>query len=209
MNNNFKKVISVKNKNYIKIYIPSVINVVLLSIGIYTFLLFKGPGGFYRFFLNKNIKCQSFFSELLFIAKIKKLQYLKKKFYFTLFKMYNKLLQTIFHDLIFGYQVILEFRGLHYKIIKFYKTGILIMYGLSHYIFYKFPVNIIIKKLNTKKTKFSLLSHNRQIVLEVSSQLKSLHKKEHYNENGLFFINEIFRRKIGKKSKQNSSIASK
>jgi len=185
--------------SFFKFFLPSLLNFIIIFYKNNYYILLKGPKGIFKVKMHYNIKCSIFFNNFLVFSFSNLSNIL---FFKILLNLYLKLFTSFINDLIFNFRVVMELRGLHFRIYKFFKNSYIFMYGLSHFILFKFPSTIRIKCLNKKKTKIRLSSFNRQFLYEIASQLKHLHNKNFYTELGFFFNKEQFIPSIGKKAPQ-------
>jgi len=117
-----------------------------------------------------------------------------------LWTSYKVLLTNTLKDFIFGYEIILEVRGVGYKI--YVEKNILILsLGFSHLLHYEIPQDIEIKILDFKNTIFSIKGFNRSAVHEVAAKIREYKKPEPYKGKGICYINEIVILKESKKNK--------
>ena len=109
-------------------------------------------------------------------------------------------IKNMIFDTNFGFSIFMELRGLGFRI-NLHSNNILIFdLGLSHLIYYKLPIDIVIKFLDDKNTIFIIMGTNRERVLNTFYKIKSLKKKDAYKNKGFFLFGDIPKLKEGKQS---------
>jgi large subunit ribosomal protein L6 len=118
----------------------------------------------------------------------------------SLWGTYRILLLNNFNGLYKLHFCKLKFIGVGYKaFLK--KENIILRLGFSHKIFCKKPKNLIIKKIKKRPPIFLLKSFDFEIIQIISHQLRSFKKPEPYKGKGIRFLQEVVKKKQGKKSK--------
>ena len=72
--------------------------------------------------------------------------------------------------------------------------------GYSHNIFLQVPkeVKVTTETVKGKNPTITLQSHDKQLIGQVASKIRSLRKPEPYKGKGVKFVGEVLRRKEGK-----------
>jgi len=121
---------------------------------------------------------------------------------YNIINTYKSIFKYYLEDIFYGYSLILELRGVGYKVLYDKENNVLIFdLGLSHSIKYILPVEVFAKVVDKKNTIFCLLGNNREIVQNTAVKIKNLIKKDHYKGKGIFYYNENFLLKKGKSKK--------
>ena len=143
---------------------------------------------FFVLYKNKN---------LLVLKKINILEnnIIKKDAFLGYYKTY---LEELFNFLEVGYCVILELKGVGFRV-KLEKNLLYFFLGLSHVKTFKLPKNIYIKVNNDLETELCLFGFNKQYLYEVVAQMKHLEYPDFYKGKGIFFLNEKINLKQGKR----------
>jgi large subunit ribosomal protein L6 len=104
-------------------------------------------------------------------------------------------------DISLSYKFFLELRGIGFKVFK-KKKFLIFDLGYSHQVFLEIPSHILVKILNKKKTKFLILSLNRQKIHEFANIIKLKKIPNEYTLKGIHYKNEILVKKSGKQAQQ-------
>jgi len=161
-----------------------------------TYLIIKG------YYKTIAIKIPNFFvlyknNNLLLLKKLYLLEgkVSKKDSFLGYYKTY---LEELFNFLEVGYWVILELKGVGFRV-KLENNILYFFLGLSHVKSFKLPKNIYIKVNNSLETELCLFGFNKQYLYEVVAQIKSLEYPDFYKGKGIFFLNEKIILKQGKR----------
>lgn len=163
-----------------------------ISINFYK-ILNKGPFGCFEKYFSK--KFNLVFNELGFFFTVK--EKLTKKVNSLVSSEFSGLKNLIL-DVNYGYSILMEVRGLGFKVNLSKNNIVLLNLGYSHTICYKLPEDVFVKFLDSKKTVFILFGKNRQQVLTLALKLKLLKALDKYKGKGLFFLDENIKLKEGK-----------
>lgn len=113
---------------------------------------------------------------------------------------YFFMLKNTLIDLNYGFFVILEVRGVGFKV--FSNLGRLTFnLGYSHKVFFELPKNIISKNLDEKNTIFYLMGNDRIEVLLTAIKICKLKNRDPYKGKGIYFYSENKKLKEGKGKK--------
>lgn len=110
---------------------------------------------------------------------------------------YRAYLETVFDFLELGYLIILELKGVGFRLqlegqsLKFYL-------GFSHLKTFPIPKNIFLKIGNKKETELHLFGYNKQYLCQIAAQIKMLKVPDLYKGKGIFFFDEVLTLKQGK-----------
>ncbi|MGC9031766.1 MAG: 50S ribosomal protein L6 [Minisyncoccia bacterium] len=96
-----------------------------------------------------------------------------------------------------GYQKTLVLEGIGYKVQK-EGEGIVLSLGFSHPVKYFPPAGIILEV--EKNNTIHIKGYDKQLVGQVAAEIRSFKKPEPYKGKGIRYIDEVVRRKEGKKS---------
>ncbi len=113
--------------------------------------------------------------------------------------LYRALIQNMVTGVSEGYKIVQELIGVGYKASN---NGQLLELGLgySHEIFIELPKEIKVETVTErgKNPQIILQSHDKQLIGQVASKIRSLRKPEPYKGKGVRFQGEVLRRKAGK-----------
>jgi large subunit ribosomal protein L6 len=98
-----------------------------------------------------------------------------------------------------GYEKKLEIVGVGYRVIPKSPTQLEFQLGYSHVIIFDAPEGITFTVETA--TKFSVQGIDKQLVGEVSANIRKLRKPEPYKGKGIRYAGEQVRRKVGKAGK--------
>ena len=95
-----------------------------------------------------------------------------------------------------GFEKKLQIIGLGYQ---FTQKGqeIVISCGYSDDVHYLLPPEI---KAKAEKTNLTLISHDKELLGRTASQIRAVRPPEPYKGKGIHYVNEVIRRKAGKKA---------
>lgn len=96
-----------------------------------------------------------------------------------------------------GYQKTLILEGIGYKVQK-EGEGIVLSLGFSHPVKYFPPQGITLEV--EKNNIIHIKGYDKQLVGQTAAEIRSFRKPEPYKGKGIRYINEVIRRKEGKKS---------
>lgn len=115
-----------------------------------------------------------------------------------LWKSYQVIITNTINDFIFGYEILLELRGVGFK--AFVEKNILTLsLGFSHPVTFEIPSDIQIKVVDNKNILFSISGFDRKKVHEIASKIRSYKKPEPYKGKGVCYYNETVTIKESKK----------
>jgi ribosomal protein L6P/L9E len=116
----------------------------------------------------------------------------------VLWRAYQVILTNIINDFSYGYEVMLELRGVGYK--AFVEQNKLVLaLGFSHPVTFEIPEKISVKIVDTKNILFSIAGFDRKLVHEFAAKIRSFKKPEPYKGKGVCYFNEIVTIKESKK----------
>ena len=95
-----------------------------------------------------------------------------------------------------GYEKELELQGVGYKVAR-KGNDLELNLGFSHPVSFKAPKEIEFK---VEKNKITVSGINKQLVGQVTADIRSLKKPEPYKGKGIRYVGEQVRRKIGKRA---------
>jgi ribosomal protein L6P/L9E len=115
-----------------------------------------------------------------------------------LWRSYQVIITNLVNDFIFGYEILLELRGVGFKAFVD-NNNLLLSLGFSHPILFKIPESLQIRIVDTKNILFSIRGFDRNKVNEIASKIRSYKKPEPYKGKGVCYYNEIVTIKESKK----------
>lgn len=157
------------------------------------------------FFIEKNkLKIKGFLGEIILkipsnlniISKDKKLIFLKKKGNFLSFE---KCLKISLIGISYGWFLNLEVIGRGYSV-SLQKNYLIFNVGFSHCILFFLPFNFKCKIEEKKKSKFLLFSNDYNMLKTLCSLIKKIKPINIYKGNGIKYLNEVIKLKVGKQS---------
>ena len=98
-----------------------------------------------------------------------------------------------------GFSIKLNIVGVGYKAIL-NDQQLTLKIGFSHNIMYKIPGNIKLKLLSQKLITLVIFGNDFQKVNQVAADIRALKPAEPYKGKGIKYLNEVIRRKEGKKT---------
>jgi len=117
--------------------------------------------------------------------------------------LYRSLLANMVKGVSEGFVKELELIGVGYRASN---TGQLLelIIGYSHPIMFAVPAEVKVEAINEKgkPPMVRLQSHDKQLLGQVASKIRSFRKPEPYKGKGIKFVDEIIRRKAGKSAKK-------
>ena len=93
-----------------------------------------------------------------------------------------------------GYSKELEINGVGYKV-ELKDKKLILSVGFSHKVEYKVPEEI---NAEVEKNKIKISGIDKQLVGQVSAEIRAIKKPEPYKGKGIKYIDEVIRRKAGK-----------
>lgn len=113
--------------------------------------------------------------------------------------LYRSLLANMVQGVSEGFTVVQELVGVGYKATA---TGNLLelALGYSHSIFFEMPAEVSVETAaeRGKNPTITLKSHDKQLIGQVASKIRSLRKPEPYKGKGIRFMGEVVKKKAGK-----------
>jgi hypothetical protein len=96
----------------------------------------------------------------------------------------------------YGFFVFLKLKGVGFRSwIDYVSNSLVLVIGLSHYILYKIPEDILIK---SKKSKILIFGIDKHRVFHVASEIYSLRVPDVYKGKGIQYANKNLVLKVGK-----------
>jgi len=108
-----------------------------------------------------------------------------------------KLLSNIIEGVSKGFEKKLEVNGVGYKV-ALQGDGLRLDVGYSHPVIFKLPQGIT---ANVEKNIITISGIDKQLVGEMSAQIRRIRKPEPYKGKGIKYVDEVIRRKSGKAAK--------
>ena len=109
--------------------------------------------------------------------------------------LFRSIINNILYGVNYGYLKILELKGIGFKTYM-NKSFLVFSLGYSHDVIYHFPKNIIIRSISNK---IEIFSCDKQLVGQVSSDIRNLKRINSYKVKGIKYLFENIVTKIGKK----------
>ncbi len=116
---------------------------------------------------------------------------------------YHGLYRSLIHNMVVGvstgYKIEQELVGVGYRAEA--KGQLLeLSLGYSHDIVFQIPAEVLVATRTEKRANpiITLTSHDKQLIGQVASKIRSLRKPEPYKGKGIRFVGEQVRRKAGK-----------
>jgi large subunit ribosomal protein L6 len=164
--------------------------------GLYTLILFGFSKQVQIELQNIFIISQDTLNRKLIFTLNKDFSDLKKLY--LLWRSYQVIITNLVNDFIFGYEILLELRGVGFKAFVD-NNNLLLSLGFSHPILFKIPESLQIRIVDTKNILFSIRGFDRNKVNEIASKIRSYKKPEPYKGKGVCYYNEIVTIKESKK----------
>lgn len=114
---------------------------------------------------------------------------------------FNVLISNMIHGVNQGFEKKLELVGVGYRA-KTDNDKLILNIGFSHPVEFILPVGI---KAIVEQNIITIQGIDKQLVGEIAAQIRKLKKPEPYKGKGIKYIDEIIRRKSGKKAATSSS----
>jgi len=118
----------------------------------------------------------------------------KDKFGRSLWGTVGSLISNMIIGVTEGFEKKLELRGVGYKV-SLSGNKLVLNVGHSHPVEYNLPEGITAQ---VDKNIIAISGIDKQLVGEVSAQIRSIRKPEPYKGKGIRYVDEIIRRKVGK-----------
>lgn len=168
------------------IEIPSGITV---SVGAKNQVSVKGPKGELKQDFDLNVKIEIKDNEVL-VTPVKEVKRL-----YAVWGLVRNLIANMIEGVSKGYSKKLEILGVGYKVALKGKDLDLSL-GFSHPVLFKAPEGIT---FNVEKNIITISGIDKQLVGQVSADIRKLRKPEPYKGKGIRYEGEQVRRKVGKK----------
>ena len=110
--------------------------------------------------------------------------------------LYRRLAENMVKGVTVGFQKQMELNGVGYKV-SAQGNALKLEVGFSHDVIFQVPKEL---KLTVEKNLITIAGFDKQLVGEISAQIRSIKKPEPYKGKGIRYSNEVIRRKQGKKS---------
>ncbi|PKP36266.1 MAG: 50S ribosomal protein L6, partial [Bacteroidetes bacterium HGW-Bacteroidetes-15] len=113
--------------------------------------------------------------------------------------LYRSLINNMVIGVTEGYKIEQEFVGVGYKV-NVNGQRIDMSLGFSYNIIFELPVEVKAEAVieRGKPPRLILTSHDKQLIGQVASKIRSLRKPEPYKGKGIKYLGEELRRKAGK-----------
>jgi len=114
----------------------------------------------------------------------------------ALWGLFRSLISNMVHGVCEGFEKKLEINGVGYRAVLEGKTLVLSL-GLSHPVKMEAPENI---EFNVEKNIITVSGIDKQAVGQMAAKIRDQKKPEPYKGKGIKYIDEVIRRKAGKKA---------
>jgi large subunit ribosomal protein L6 len=121
------------------------------------------------------------------------------KFSRSLHGLYRSLVNNMVVGVTEGYKKQLEIIGVGYRVAQ-KGTNLEFQLGFSHPVNFEVPSDVKVTLEQGKTNIITLESHDKQLIGQVASDIRSLKKPEPYKGKGIRYVGEYVRRKAGKTS---------
>ncbi len=111
--------------------------------------------------------------------------------------LYRSLIANMVTGLTTGYKKVLEIHGVGYRV-NISGNKLDLSLGFSHPVIYNVPKDITVSSEKSKIPNIILESFDKQLLGQVSSEIRALRKPEPYKGKGIRYQDEVVRRKAGK-----------
>ena len=118
-----------------------------------------------------------------------------QKIYRELHGLTRNLLANMVTGVSKGYEKTLEISGVGYKAALVKGENLMLSLGYSHPVIYNLPAGV---KAEVQANVIIISGIDKQLVGEVSAQIRKIRKPEPYKGKGIKYADEILRRKAGK-----------
>ncbi|MBR9997527.1 MAG: 50S ribosomal protein L6 [Cyclobacteriaceae bacterium] len=114
--------------------------------------------------------------------------------------LYRALVNNMVEGVSNGFTRKLELIGVGYRVEVINNDILDLTLGFSHHVYFKVPPEIKVQAVTEKgkNPTITLQSHDKQLIGQVASKIKSLRKAEPYKGKGIRYVGEYIRRKAGK-----------
>jgi ribosomal protein L6P/L9E len=147
----------------------------------------KGPyGGLSKYFLNLLLFLWPTNGKLVLKSPAYSLRNYKNLIFL---KSLNTFISNLILDLIFGYSIQIDTRGIGYRIVKD-KCYLFFFLGFSYILCYKLPLYLYINIINKNENTFNFFGFNRGFILQVVQFLLQLKKLDAYKGKGFYYFLE-------------------
>ncbi len=119
------------------------------------------------------------------------------KFSRSLHGLYRSLINNMVEGVTTGYKKQLEIIGVGYRVAQ-KGTNLEFQLGFSHPVTFAVPSDVKVTLEQGKTNIITLESHDKQLIGQVASDIRSLKKPEPYKGKGIRYVGEYVRRKAGK-----------
>ena len=119
------------------------------------------------------------------------------KFSRSLHGLYRSLVYNMVEGVTNGYKKQLEIIGVGYRVAQ-KGTNLEFQLGFSHPVNFAVPTDVKVTLEQGKTNIITLESHDKQLLGQVASDIRSLKKPEPYKGKGIRYVGEQVRRKAGK-----------
>lgn len=154
------------------------------------YLLIKGPKG------ELNQKLLSFLSIDISDNELKlSVKNPREKKQRSIWGTFNRLISNMIIGVTQGFEKKLEIIGVGYKA-QINNNKLILNVGFSHPVEYLIPKDV---EVNIEKNVITVKGIDKQLVGEVSAQIRKIKKPEPYKGKGIKYVDEVIRRKAGKK----------
>lgn len=168
--------------------IPEKVNLIINEDSI----VIKGP-------LGQKIKKKSKDITLFFDKTTRKLWFLKLNLKENQKHFFLSILNKHIYGVLKGFSVKLNIIGVGYKAFL-EESNLILKLGFSHNICYKIPQNIKIKIGTQKTVTLIIFGNDFQQVNQIAAEIRALKPTEPYKGKGIKYVNEIIKKKEGKKT---------
>lgn len=156
-----------------------------------------GPKGKKEVILNENFSIIKISDNKIFLKKN-----VSEKKYNSFYGLYRTLINNAIVGVSVGFTKQLKIIGIGFKVNLINNNILELNLGFSHIIKYKIN-DLVNTKVDIKNNIIILESINSEILGNVAAKIRSFKIPEPYNGKGIFYINEIIKRKEGKSKKTN------
>ena len=114
--------------------------------------------------------------------------------------LYRSLLNNMVTGVSKGFEVKLELVGVGYRAENQGQVLQLVL-GYSHHIFLQLPSEVKVEAVTDKRSNptITLKSYDKQLIGQVAAKIRSFRMPEPYKGKGIKFVDEVIRRKKGKR----------
>lgn len=151
----------------------------------------KGPKGSLTQALHKNVNV-TMEENTITVTPID-----ETKFSRSLHGLYRSLVFNMVVGVTEGYKKQLEIIGVGYRVAQ-KGTNLEFQLGFSHPVIFAVPSDVKVTLEQGKTNIITLESHDKQLIGQVASDIRSLKKPEPYKGKGIRYVGEYVRRKAGK-----------